>query len=210
MAVDPKAEIRYEYDANGNRRRVRSYYHDGVDGSMQVQDYWYTYDGMNRVTVSKGRLQGARGSGIIDAGPNGYAIEYYRTGLRRSVSYTENGAAVKESYIYEGDGQLVTTSINDLPRTQRAYDPIGNVATYSEFQTDGIGVMRNLIRSYDADSRLLTENNGISTSTYWYDRNGDLGRIVAPAATSTTPATSPNGSESRSTCSTMRAAVATR
>ena len=41
--TDPKANIAYEYDAVGNRRRVRSYYHDGENGSQRTQDFWYTF-----------------------------------------------------------------------------------------------------------------------------------------------------------------------
>ena len=37
--LDPRANISYEYDAVGNRRRVRSYYHDGVNGTQRTQDF---------------------------------------------------------------------------------------------------------------------------------------------------------------------------
>jgi YD repeat-containing protein len=76
--LDPKAEIRYEYDAVGNRRRVWSYYHDGINGSTALQDYWYDYDSMNRFVISMGKLtNGARGSSASDTavavvrGPDG-------------------------------------------------------------------------------------------------------------------------------------------
>ena len=54
--LDPKASISYEYDAASNRRMVKSIYHDGVNGAQRTQEYWYTYDSMNRFTTTMGSL----------------------------------------------------------------------------------------------------------------------------------------------------------
>jgi YD repeat-containing protein len=74
-------ELRYDYDLNGNRRRVhaRSGYGDNLQGvplengaptgpvsgnllPSQVHDKWFTYDSENRVRIVNGELSGAAGA----------------------------------------------------------------------------------------------------------------------------------------------------
>ena len=66
---DSSADIQYEYDAVGNRRRVYSQYYGfvnkasgGVEFTRTSQDYWYEYDTMNRFVTSMGTLSGTRGA----------------------------------------------------------------------------------------------------------------------------------------------------
>jgi YD repeat-containing protein len=74
--VDPKYSISYEYDENGNRRHIYAYYHDGLQGDRQYQDYWYRYDAMDRFVVTKGVLQDAQGN-VIDVQANPH-LTWYR------------------------------------------------------------------------------------------------------------------------------------
>jgi len=59
----------YEYDAAGNVRRMASTHRTldqqgTISSASTTEDYWYKYDSMNRVVVSRGLFSGARGSAI--------------------------------------------------------------------------------------------------------------------------------------------------
>src|SRR5262249_17609984 len=186
---DPKYNVTYEYDANGNRRHIFAHYHDGLGGNVQEQDYWYAYDSMNRFVITKGTLQGARGAGTIVAGANGTALAYNAASERKTATYVDStGATVNEAYNYSADGLLTDTFLNGVKRSQRSYDAVGNVKDYFEFDATG-AVSRHLSRSFGGDSRLLTENDGSFTSTYAYDATGTLQSVTTPQSGGTTVTT---------------------
>ena len=138
---DPKYDLSYEYDKNGNRRHVYARYHDGLNNGIQTQDYWYRYDSMNRFTVTKGILADdsgtaidvqtnptARGSGTITHGATGYSIAYNAASQRLAASTIDHS----EAYRYNADGLLTETWIDDIKRAERQYDVVGNVKDYDE------------------------------------------------------------------------------
>jgi YD repeat-containing protein len=184
---DPKYNLTYEYDANGNRRHVYARYHDGLQGNVQVQDYWYKYDSMNRFVTTKGTYSGTvvnpdgshtwnRGTGSIGAGTEGYAITYNAASQRTTAN--------NERYVYAKDGLLIQVFIKDANgvehlRAERTYDAVGNVKNYVEKDDNGT-VTRNYTYTYTSDSRVLTENDGSFTSNYYYDAAGNLIRIYSP------------------------------
>jgi YD repeat-containing protein len=102
--VDPTYSINYEYDANGNRRRIQTTYSNGLSGGKPPLDYWYEYDAMNRFT----RVQGSMtpGFGISE----GTEITYDLAGRRNTAMYLSNDKLVQECYTYT-DGLLTTTTI---------------------------------------------------------------------------------------------------
>ncbi len=177
---DPKYDVSYEYDANGNRRHVFARYQDGLNNDVQTQDYWYDYDTMNRFVVTKGTLQGARGSGTIVAGTTGVQILYNRASERK--------VANNESYNYAVDGLLSEAYIDNILRARRAYDAVGDVTNYQELDTSG-GIARNISYTYNADSTVRTENDGSSVSNYGYDAAGNLLGITNPQSGGTTVTT---------------------
>jgi YD repeat-containing protein len=160
--LDPKADILYEYDANGNRRRVWSYYHDGVNGSPQIQDYWYLYDSMNRFTTTMGQLSsgGARGVSATDTsvsivvGNTGVQVNYDAASERRTAIYGVDGH--REDYTYTADGYLEDTSINNVVRAQRFNDILGRVTQYQEYDASGVPSFSR-VSSYNADDQLLSQ-----------------------------------------------------
>jgi YD repeat-containing protein len=160
--LDPQADIRYEYDANGNRRRVWSYYHDGVNGSPQVQDYWYAYDSMNRFTTTMGKLSGSgvRGASATDTsvsvvtGSTGVQIGYNPASERTSAIYGSDGHL--EDYSYTADGYLEDTKINGALRARRYNDILGRVVQYQEFDANGAPSFGR-VSSYDNDNKLLSQ-----------------------------------------------------
>ncbi|MBO3273847.1 hypothetical protein [Pseudomonas schmalbachii] len=142
MRSDPKAEIRYEYDAVGNRRRVWSYYHDGVEGANTTRDYWYAYDSMNRFVVSMGQLSGGvRGTSAGDAtvsivkGSSGVQLSYNAASERVSAVYGSDGH--REDYTYTADGYLEDTRIDGVLRARRVNDALGRVSAYTEYNSSG-------------------------------------------------------------------------
>ena len=113
QVTDPRATIRYEYDAVGNRRHVWSYYNNGLDGNVSTQDYWYSFDSMNRFTVTMGQLStGARATSANDtsvsivagASGSGVSLSYNLAGERKSATYANDGHT--ESYDFDATGHL--------------------------------------------------------------------------------------------------------
>lgn len=198
--VDPRAEITYEYDAVGNRRYVKSYYHDGLNGSVQQQEHWYKYDALNRFKITMGQLTGTatRGAGavdnasaVIDVG-NGYEIAYYKSGERLSVRYAKGDNLALgynlESYTYTPNGQLEHVYLNDTLAVVREHDAMGNVTKYIEMREPVIVIDQGGSGSDPADSgdpsarllyRHVTNSGGtqlIHTVDYrnYYDADGVL------------------------------------
>jgi YD repeat-containing protein len=181
--TDPRAEIRYEYDAVGNRRRVYSSYHDGVDGSVQVQDLWYDYDKMNRFTVTMGKLSsanGARGVSAADTGVwittgpwngEGVAVSYNLAGQRIKTIAARDGH--REDYSYGAEGYLETTfsstnaAVKGAMISQRVNDRLGRTTGYMEYQTPGAASLERTT-VYDADGRQVTQTGTEGTTTYSY------------------------------------------
>ncbi|WEK02284.1 MAG: LysM peptidoglycan-binding domain-containing protein [Candidatus Sphingomonas phytovorans] len=147
---DAKAEITYKYDANGNRREVKSIYNDGVDGTERTQDYWYKYDSMNRFVLTMGTLLG----GNIVAGNAGVALTYDPAGNRKTA--TTAGSSEVETYTYTADGYLEDTIIAGVVRARRTNDALGRVTSYTQFAPDGaVSFTRTL--TYDRNNRVTDQ-----------------------------------------------------
>ncbi|SFC97263.1 RHS repeat protein, partial [Collimonas sp. OK412] len=148
--VDPQAHIQYQYDANGNRRRVLSSYNDAISGAPATQDFWYKYDSQNRFVLTMGQLS----NGVIGLGANGVQIGYDVAGQRRSASYADGHS---EAYDYTSDGYLEDVRINGVLRSRRGNDLLGRVQNYSEYADNGSTVIYNKASQFDADNRLLQD-----------------------------------------------------
>jgi len=179
---DPRADIQYEYDAVGNRRRVRSMYHDGLDGSVQTQDYWYDYDNMNRFTLTMGRLSsanGARGTSVADTsvrvvlgdrGSEGVQVFYNKASQRKTTVAARDGH--REDYTYGVEGYLEFTYINADASAQgalasmRVNDRLGRTVGYTEYTNGNISYQRSTV--YTADGRQKSQSGMDGTTTYYY------------------------------------------
>src|SRR5262249_36176844 len=121
--TSPAASISYSYDANGNVRRTNATYHTldahgTISSSTTNQDYWYRYDSLNRLVVSRGVLSG----GAIAAGSNGVSYSYTSTGQRVQMQ----SATATEHYYYDDADRL--TMVRDAANVTRAnytYDLMG-------------------------------------------------------------------------------------
>ncbi|HWW08336.1 hypothetical protein, partial [Collimonas sp.] len=147
---DVQGHIQYQYDANGNRRRVLSNYNNGVSGAPATQDFWYKYDSQNRFTLTMGQLS----NGVIGLGANGVQIGYDIAGQRRSAVYADGHS---ETYNYTNDGYLEDVQINGVLRSRRANDLLGRVQNYTEYASNGSTVTYNKNSVFDADNRLTQD-----------------------------------------------------
>lgn len=157
--------IDYEYDAVGNRRRMRSAYSDAINGQAQVQDYWYSYDAMNRFTVTMGALvNGTRaltesGAGGITASgiDGGVTIAYDNASQRVQAIYGSDGH--REDYRYDGNGILTFTDINGITRAKRDNDLFGRNTAYQEWDPATGQRITYTTRTWDNDNLQMSETH---------------------------------------------------
>ena len=185
---DPRYTINYEYDANGNRRRVKSTYINVVDNSKAVQDYWYAYDGMNRFTTTMGQL--VNGQIVRGASGDGVSIEYDDAGQRKAATYaaTASNPSHREDYAYDGAGNMTTTTIDGVLASRRTNDLAGRVTRYEEWNTDQTLKVRK-DRTWNRDNQLTQEverrpdpgtkgqSGQQSTTTYSLMKDGTLSGV---------------------------------
>ena len=159
-AQDNRYTLAYAYDANGNRKRVLSSYYD-QNNALQVIDNWYRYDGMNRIVLSQGVL--ANGSIQIGA-TQGTALAYDAAGNRRQATTYVNGAAVTESYTYDGNNRLIATAQGGNATSRRTYDAAGQLTEQTTYGSPGV-VSERRTSSYNANGWLTEQNVYNSTNT---------------------------------------------
>ncbi|MDN6888161.1 LysM peptidoglycan-binding domain-containing protein, partial [Variovorax sp. CAN2819] len=181
---DARYVIDYEYDANGNRRRVKSTYLNIVDQKKDVQDYWYAYDGMNRFTTTMGQM--ANGQIWRGGSGDGATIEYDDAGQRRAATYANDGH--REVYDYDGAGNMTTMVMDGVLRSRRTNDLAGRVTRYEEWFKDGTLSTRK-DRTWNKDNQLTVElehrltegTNGRkwsdTTTAYTLMKDGTLSKV---------------------------------
>ncbi|MDO9005753.1 MAG: LysM peptidoglycan-binding domain-containing protein [Aquabacterium sp.] len=151
---DPKSDINYEYDAVGNRRRVLSTYNDGAGGGLQTQDFWYTYDNMNRFIITMGSLNTVTGKVDRGTGESGRIIDYNYLSQRTGAV----GMLGTEKYTYDDEGYLEEVLLNGARISIRDNDARGNVRSLEE--TSQSIVTRHAF-AYDADNLLTSDTESV-------------------------------------------------
>ncbi|MDY7805968.1 hypothetical protein U0E23_26345, partial [Burkholderia stagnalis] len=167
---DDAYQVRYEYDAVGNRRRMTADYTDLVGYHKKTQDYWYEYDALNRFTVTMGVLSDGR----IVAGPkggDGVQLGYNAAGERVLAVYASDGRT--ERYEYDANGYLTNQSINGVVVRERESDLLGRVTGYTEYTADRSKRTEQVTRYYDADGLQLSERDVLEGATTRYTRMSD-------------------------------------
>ncbi len=186
-----KYDIRYTYDANGNRRSVESTYTDLlVNTPPQVQNFYYMYDRMNRFLITMGQRDSA---GRIIRGTTGFEIQYDAPG-RRASAYSDhldkNGqpVAIRDAYLYDPINTVREVQMYDVNgtlvgRSVRQNDTVGNLRHYQELDAFGNQV-NSIDHQYDADSLVTldddrTDPNQRKRTRYSYLGNSVLDSTVA-------------------------------
>ncbi len=164
---DANADITYAYDANGNRREVKTTYVrvDKVGTASNqtavtaTQDYWYTYDSMNRFVITKGTLV----NGVITVATDGVLISYNARGDRKTAAYGPTSVIYSlpytESYAYTTDGYLETVTIGNYVTASRTTDVLGNMRFYTEYQQNSSNPLSTRDITYDLGGRVTTETD---------------------------------------------------
>jgi len=162
--VDSLYTVEYFYDGAGNRTRVHATYLDHTR-TNQTQDLWYSYDEMNRVTLSQ--AANTAGHLVIDMN-QGVELTYNEAGQRTSSRtwgerifyfiafdqqtpgnppielYQAHLSFVTNFYGYDGAGRLTTTD---------------QVASINSFGDESDYVLRTNTRVYDGASREISDTN---------------------------------------------------
>jgi YD repeat-containing protein len=193
-------DLRYEYDAVGNRRAAIALYWDPINfsrGLLQRDDHWYVYDAANRFTLTKGSLAGARGSATIVQGSQGVSLTYDKAGQRTSALQA-NGDL--ERYTYSSDGYLEDTHIKlagqsaETRGARRRVDAAGRTIQYLEYSSGSGSLRQSKLSVFDADNRIqrdaITEGSlGVQSTQYsYYDSGKGAMRESVTTAGSTTTA----------------------
>ncbi|HWD29795.1 MAG TPA: LysM peptidoglycan-binding domain-containing protein, partial [Rhizomicrobium sp.] len=184
---DAPVNITYTYDANGNIREMKSYYDTvSATGTMTAnptpQDFWYTYDAMNRFVVTMGKLESG---GVIDNGTGttaiGSTVTYDSAGNRATV-VTANGTTTDtQNFTYSNDGYLTQVKVNGVVRANYTVDAMGRTISVFEYDSSGSWVYEhgstiNAIGEVTSDwTNTITGSSASetdSTSTYTYDSAG--------------------------------------
>jgi YD repeat-containing protein len=172
-------DITYAYDANGNRLEMDSVYTDPATGKQANQDYYYSYDSMNRFVDT---MFTKSTTGVIGIGLNGTVISYDAAGNRSTATYVTTDSSGQtytdeDFYTYTADGYLentTTVSTNNANHAatstliERTNNALGQVTTY-------LDPTITKVMTYDGDGRLLTETDSSSsngTSTAVTTNNG--------------------------------------
>ncbi len=152
-------------------------YYDNAN-ALQQQNNWYLYDQMNRITLSQGVLSG---SSIVINTTQGVQLAYDGAGNRRTAASYQGGTLVTETYNYDGNNRLTTTSRGGQLTSSRTYDAAGRVLQQITYSSPGtIGERRE--STYNANGWLLDQKNynGSSTlqSTITYTGYDGLGNVT--------------------------------
>ncbi len=202
----PAAGAQYEYDANGNVRRITAQYSKvASNGSItagEVQDNWYRYDSLNRVIVSEGVMSPY---GTIVAGTGGVTVSYDAAGQRRLAVRTESklvgffyeNFVQREEYGYDAGGHLKTIHIDEqapsgswsarLLRASYVYDGMGRLTSQKDYLTNGtVGFERSVKYNYKGqayEDTSITKRDGdtyknVTTNDFGSGSNYALGAVV--------------------------------
>ena len=172
-------DLRYEYDAVGNRRSAISTYWDVTGRVSERTDFWYTYDAMNRFTTTMGWLTG-RGTSAgdtstsIQIGNEGTSVRYNGLGQRIGVTYKDEAdpnITHNERYEYSVDGYLEDAYLDNALVSRRRVDATGRTLQYKQWK--GGVLQETKTTEFDADNRVRSEKvtdsqSGNGTTTYAY------------------------------------------
>ncbi|WP_431256772.1 hypothetical protein ACQ86G_18980 [Roseateles chitinivorans] len=185
-------DLRYEYDAVGNRRAAISTYWDVTGRVSERTDFWYTYDAMNRFTTTMGSLTARGGSAgdtsaSIQLGRDGTSVRYDGLGQRTGVTYLDKAdprVTHTERYDYSVDGYLEDSYLDGALASRRRVDATGRTLQYRQWQN---GVLQQTkTTEFDADNRVRSETvadaqSGNGRTAYAYFLAGSDNAALATA-----------------------------
>ena len=159
------ASMNWRYDSAGNVRNMRSVYlamqaNGALAAGTSVQDYWYRYDTMNRMVVTKGTLSG----GVIARGGEGTDLSYNAAGERKTAI---TGYGAQESYAYNADGLITSVTVGGATRATTSFDALGRTLGHAEYDAYGTVVHERSAIVYDARGQVLSEKGRTRQGADW-------------------------------------------
>jgi YD repeat-containing protein len=88
----------------------------------------------------------------------------------------ENALGSKWSYLYDGNGNLTSTTDADGRTTRYAYDSLDRVTAENWIGSDGSTIVRTIAYSYNDKDQLESISDPDSSYSYAYD---DAGRVTS-------------------------------
>lgn len=158
----------YSYDAVGNRRHTVSNYYDPA-GAAKTADYWYLYDGMNRIVLSQGVRNASTGKIEVRAesdslAAQGTSLAYDAAGNRRTAVFYEDSKQITETYTYDDDNRLKNTHRGGQLTSSRNYDKNGRVTQYTNFSSPGT-ISDRRVTTYNANGWVNSQLNYDAANT---------------------------------------------
>ena len=157
LTRDKSAVFTTAYDAVSNRRFIKGVV--DVGGSHLTQEVWWKYDTEDRVIISEGVLE----KGQIKISPNrGMELIYQNDRRTTEIRISPvRSTKMTASLLYDSDGRLIGTKIDNNESEERYYDSAGRqklFKTIRPYWFSHIYVTEN--------ERIYNENGWISTSIY--------------------------------------------
>ena len=180
---DNRITLRYEYDANGNRRVIRANWTSNA-GQAQSIDHWYLYDRMNRITLAQGILEnpGQANAGINITTTRGVHVGYDGAGNRVTATFYEGGALVSESYAYDGNNRLTTINRGGLTTSSRSYDAADRVTETISYSSPGV-INERRVTAFNTNGWMTQQQvynaAGTNTATITYTGYDAVGNLTA-------------------------------
>lgn len=173
--------IDWEYDLAGNVRHMVATYPSPVGGATTTQDFWYKYDAKNRMTLAKGILNGARGSGAIVRDYQGVDIAWDAADNRVWTLRTVLGTAIISSE-YDPDLHQVIVETQDYDREVRedfAYTEDGYLAkVWSSLGSFNVSTMTAVAAAAQGTQRAVDVRDALGRTTSHVEYKSD-GTTVA-------------------------------
>jgi YD repeat-containing protein len=189
--------LAYTYDAQGNRRSVvgdqgkwfesleesqliygpngwETITYDvgsGMTSSGEAINQWYTYDGSNRVLISRG--QTLNDHITVNGTQDGLQASYDMAGNRQHITGYRDGTWISEGHLYDDAGRVQTTTSNGQTTSERYYDTLGRVVQMTTYHAPGSPKQVQVFNYDETSGRLIEQHN------YTADINGSTGAIEA-------------------------------
>ncbi|HEY1683202.1 MAG TPA: RHS repeat-associated core domain-containing protein [Tepidisphaeraceae bacterium] len=169
--------VTYTYDAHRNLLTAV----DSITGTVA-----YTYDSADRLTsvtypsgLSLTYTYNASGQLTSLVDQIGFATNYVYDSLGRLSQITNSAGTVMTSYTYDAASHLSRTDNANGSFTTYTYNANGN-ATSVINNTPGSGVASSFTYTFNADNERTSMVSQVGTTTYTYDPDGELTRVVLP------------------------------
>ena len=151
-----------------------------------IQDFWYSYDGENRLEVAHGKLE--NGQVVLADNMVSFELTYDEAGrAKERITRVQGGADTDirfETTTYDERGNRLTIVHSGESLERYGYDAVGRQINHSTFDTTDPGnqyVKHVDITTYDADGRVTTQTGygrGVHGGTLYSIEGASLQKLT--------------------------------